>query len=292
VAPGPLLAPAVGEAWMHVVSAEDPARIARAAGEVAVPLLARGRRVLLVEAGQRLRLHESFGCAPRWGLGECLSGELPMLGTVQRAGVRDLYLLAIGSYPGRGSCAELGRLLDEARRYFSAVVVALDSRAPSEFRAVIEGRQAEAWWPHASGRLPRAALALGERLGLPVAPFGLPPRSAHWLEALERRVEALRAVLSPPRPEPLESLDGGLAEARGGGLGAKLPTAAAPRASSSRAARAARRNEMRLAADDLSNPVVSRNVNESERARERLRFLLWMRQVRAERRKRQMTTVS
>ncbi|MGH7742312.1 MAG: hypothetical protein ACRENS_09855, partial [Candidatus Eiseniibacteriota bacterium] len=79
----------------------------------------------------------------------------------------------------------------------------------------------------------------------------------------------------------------------GGSAGGRVsqPTVARPRAPRSTvavgpvAAAAA-------VADDPNNPMVSRNVNDDERARERLRFLLWMRQVRAERRKRQMTPVS
>jgi len=295
VAPGPLLAPAVGAAWLHLVSAESAELVARVAGEVATPLVARGQRVLIVEGGQRLRLHEGFGCAPRWGVGECLSGELPLLGTVQRAGVRDLYLLAAGSYPGRGSCAQLARLLDEARRHFSSVVVALDPRVPEEFRALAEHREAEAWWPHRSGRLPRAALSFGERVGLPVTPFVLPPRSEHWLEALEKRIEALRAVLAPTRAESLEPLE--LATA--GGARATMPPSSAARATSVRPtggrpmARERASAPRESAADDPSNPTVHRPANDAdERARERLRFLMWMRQVRAERRKRTMTPVA
>ena len=290
VAPGPLLAPAVGDAWLHLVSAEDAPRVARAAGELAVPLLARARRVLVVEAGQRLKLHESFGCAPRWGVGECLSGELPLLGTVQRAGVRDLYLLAIGSYSGRGSCEKLGALLDEAHKQFSAVVVALDSRAGAEFRALAEGRRAEAWWPRASGRLSRAAVVFGERLGIPVTPFGLPPKTEHWLEALEGRVDALRAVLLPPRTEPLEKYLGATHDPRRPGA---IDGTSLVRSAVARSTPVVARVTRPVAVDDPNSPTVQRPMmDEDERSRERLRFLLWMRQVRAERRKRQMTPVS
>lgn len=299
---GPLLAPAVGGAWLHLVSAEDAPRVARAAGELAVPLIARGDRVLLIEAGQRLRLHESFACAPRWGVGECLSGELPLLGTVQRAGVRDLYLLAAGSYPGRGSCDALGRLLDEARRHFSAVVVALDARVPAEFRALTLGRRAEAWWPQPSGRLSRAALAFGERIGIPVTPLGLPPRTEHWLEALERRSEALRGLRLPggfeahvtpglegaDRLHPLEPL--AVAGALETGARSRLTRFTAGRPTASRPA--VMRDAALEAALDPDGPTVYRPADEDDRNRERLRFLKWMRQVRAERSKRQMTPVS
>lgn len=288
VAPGPMLAAAVGDAWLHLVSAEDTSRVARAAGELAVPLLSRGRRVLLIDAGHRLKLHESFGGAPRWGVGECLSGELPLLGTVQRAGVRDLYLLAAGSYPGRGSYAELGVLVDEARRHFSSVVVALDARVPAEARSLVEGRHVEAWWPQRSGRLPRVALAFGERIGVPITSFGLAPRSEHWLEALEGRVETLRAVLNPPRPDALEPLPGETAPHRRQVSSARATgprTAASPAPARDRTAASGHM-------DDPNSPTVYRRADEDERARERLRFLLWMRQVRAERSKRQMTPVS
>jgi hypothetical protein len=297
-AAGPLLAPAIGGAWLHLVSADDAPRVARAAGELAVPLIARGDRVLLIEAGQQLRLHESFACAPRWGVGECLSGELPLLGTVQRAGVRDLYLLSSGSYAGRGSCDALGRLLDEARRHFGAVVVALDARVPAEFRALARGRRAQAWWPHPSGRLPRAARAFEERIGIPVTPFGLPPRTGHWLEALERRIETMRELLLPdafeaPAPPAVEDADraqpvGAVAVAAGGG--SRMTRFSAGRPTASRPA------VMHAAAleppVDRDGPTVYRPADEDDRNRERLRFLKWMRQVRAERVKRQMTPVS
>lgn len=311
-AAGPLLAPAVGGAWLHLVSAEDAPRVARAAGELAVPLIARGDRVLLIEAGQQLRLHESFACAPRWGVGECLSGELPLLGTVQRAGVRDLYLLASGSYAGRGSCDALGRLLDEARRHFGAVVVALDARVPAEFRALAQGRRAEAWWPQPSGRLPRAARAFGERIGIPVTPFGLPPRTENWLEALERRIEAVRELLLPggfeaPAPPGVEGADRaqpiGAGADRAQPIGAGAVAAAVATGERSRMTRfsavrptTSRPALMRAAAlespVDPDGPTVYRPADEDDRNRERLRFLKWMRQVRAERSKRQMTPVS
>ena len=295
-ATGPLLAPPVGDAWLHLVGAEDARRVARAVGEVAVPLIARGTRVLVVEAGQRLRLHEFFGCAPRWGVGECLSGELPLLGTVQRAGVRDLYLLAAGSYPGRGSCEAVGRLLDEARRHFSAVVVALDGRVPAEFRALASGRAAEAWWPQRSGQLPRGGRAFGERLGIPVTSIGLPPRAEHWLEALERRVEAVRKVLVPVRPEPFEQSIATTGSA--GAAGAVRPGARPglkPTAGRSGAARPAAADPASAASEGAAtsdDPTVYRPAGEDERNRERLRFLKWMRQVRAERSRRPVAPVS
>jgi hypothetical protein len=43
---------------------------------------------------------------------------------------------------------------------------------------------------------------------------------------------------------------------------------------------------------DPDGPTVYRPADEDDRNRERLRFLKWMRQVRAERSKRQMTPVS
>jgi len=60
--------------WLHVVSGPDRGRIAHAAGILAGSFLQRGHRVLLVDAGRGLRLHERFGGDTRWGLGECLAG--------------------------------------------------------------------------------------------------------------------------------------------------------------------------------------------------------------------------
>jgi hypothetical protein len=191
-APRYLPAPTPSEAWLHLVSARDARGVAVAACEVAGPFVARGERVLMVDAGRRLKLHEFFGCAPHWGVGECARGEMPLLGSVQRAGVSGLYLLARGDVRGEEHWEGLGDVLDDAHRHFGAVVLALESSAPHAAGAMLGGRVVEAWWGNVGRRLPRVLESLTARVGIVFTPFTLTLPQDDLLEALSERVERLR----------------------------------------------------------------------------------------------------
>src|SRR6185503_6901181 len=133
-------------AWLHVVSGQGVEGIARGAFELAARFLARGDRVLLIDAGPRLHLHERFERESRWGVVECLTGRLPVLGLVQDTGRLGLYLLAYGTPARRTHWPQLGRLLDEARPHFARAVVAIETDAPPVIGEALGGWHLEGWW--------------------------------------------------------------------------------------------------------------------------------------------------
>src|SRR5262245_48753419 len=66
--------PGATQAWLHVVTGGDRSRVAEVVIAVAGELLEQGGRVVVMDAGRRLDLHEAFHREPRWGVGECLTG--------------------------------------------------------------------------------------------------------------------------------------------------------------------------------------------------------------------------
>ena len=263
--------------WLHLVSGPDPARIAQAVAILAGGFAERGERVLLVDAGRRLRLHESYGGDARWGLGECLAGEVPLLGAVQAAGRAGFFFLAHGA-PGRaGRWDQLSGLLEDARAHFDRVLLALDPKVSRAAALPLGGRVLEAWWAEPGPELPRSAVALSERLGIPFSCFDL-----DWLMEAMLEVE-LAAAAGIPGPPPLAEEVGAAqpasfavpevlaAEDPRPGEDAFEPVEAVPGPAAASEAVVCSDDEAVVLGCDLE-------------VQERLRFMVWMRRVRAERR--------
>lgn len=199
--------PADRSAWLHVVSGPTSVCIARASLELAAHALANGERVLVVDGGPKLRLHERFGREARWGLMECLLADMPVLGLVQYGGRPGFYLLAHGN-PTRGEgWASLGQRLDDARPHFGRIILALDTHAPRAIGDALAGRTLEGWWGDASGQLGKGAVELSTRLGIAFSGMDLSVMPEESLEVLSGRVRALmplQPVLQAAAPEPLE----------------------------------------------------------------------------------------
>jgi hypothetical protein len=232
--------------WLHVVAGPTPASVVRAALELAAHSLARRDRVLVIDAGARLRLHERLGRESRWGLTECLQGDMPVLGLVQYGGRPGFYLLAHGHAALGGTWAGLGRCLDDARLHFGRIILAIDATAQHALGDALAGRALEGWWGAPVTRLPDHAVALSARLGIAFSGIDLSGLPEASLEALSRRVGALAALLPPapevmaePIPEPV--------------LPAFVPPA--------------------------PEPIV---LDCDLQVRQRLRFLVWMRRVQSE----------
>jgi hypothetical protein len=263
--------------WLHVVSGPDPARIAHAVAILAGGFVGRGDRVLLVDAGRRLLLHERYGGDARWGLGECLAGEVPLLGAVQAAGRAGFFFLAHGAPGPAGRWDGLSGLLEDARKHFDRVLLALDPKVTRAAALPLGGRVLEAWWAEPGPGLSRSAVKLSERLSIPFSCFDL-----NWL--MEARREAGSATpVQAPRPLPSGDEAGAaqrarlpdaevLAQADPGPGGETLePVEAGPGPAEAIEAVARSGGEAVVLGCDLE-------------VRERLRFLIWMRRVRAERR--------
>jgi len=190
--------PAGTLATLHLVSGAAADGAVHAALEVAREFRLRAERVLLVDAGRRIDLHAVFERDPRWGFGEVLRGALPLLGVVQETGYPGLYLLARGAQ-GAEDWSRLARLLDEAAPHFSRVVLALDPACPRAAGEAWAGRLVEGWWA-GCGPLPRAALALAERIGVAFGALALEQPRERTLEILPGLPVA--AVPLPPGPAP------------------------------------------------------------------------------------------
>lgn len=245
----PLRDPGAGGAWLHVVAGPNPVAVARAAIELSAHALARGERVLVVDGGPRLKLHERFGREARWGLMECLVADMPIVGLVQYGGRPGFYLLAHG-LAGRGEgWAALGQRLDDARPHFGRVVLALDLAAPHGIGESLAGRALEGWWAETVNKLPRAAIELSDRLGIALSSMDLSAVSEVTLEAMGSRARALGMLHAAPEPgdaepEPLPQLE------------------------------------------PLEVPVRTPIILDCDlQVRQRLRFLAWMRRVQSERRR-------
>ncbi len=235
-------------AWLHVVSGPSARRVGHAAAELAARWIARGERVLLIDAGPRLRLHVPLVAEPSLGVAECLQNGMPLLGVVQCVGVPGLYLLAHGGPVPPRVWAGLGRLADQARPHFDRVLLAVDLGAPYDVGRALAGRYIEAWWPDAGPERRAGAQSLAERIGIRFRGMDLGVDSKPMLELLRERIEALH-VTGTPRPEQLP-----VGEAR------PAPAAPAP---------------IRVA------PLV---LDCDLQVRERLRFLMWMRRLQGEQR--------
>lgn len=211
--PGDVLAP------VHLVSAADGPRAIQGVIEAAREFLFRGERVLIVDAGRRIGLHEAFDRDSRWGFGECLQATLPLLGVVQETGHAGLYLLARGSQ-GAETWGALGRLLDDAAPHFTRVILAVDPACPHAAGDALRGRVVEGWWA-GDVALPQSGLALAERIGIRFQGLALRATLEDALDALldlpAPAAPLPRAVLvaslppgvrllpkTPPAPEPAE----------------------------------------------------------------------------------------
>ena len=242
----PARQPSTTHAALHLVSGPTPERCLHGALVLAAELLERGERVLLVDAGRRLDLHEHFGRESRWGFGECMRGSLPLLGVVQDSGCPGLYLLARGSSGGAEQWGRLGALMDDARTHFGQVVLLVDPACPWAAGEAIKGRLIEGWWAE-PGALPRASQALSERVGIPFHSLDLSSSPQELLERLWARPRAL-APLSLP-----------LAGVTNAELTLSIPVL-----------------ETALARVRAPEPLV---LDCDLRVRERLRFLRWTRQL-------------
>ena len=142
------------EARLHIVSGPHPRRVAHAARELVARCLAGGDRVLVIDGSRHLRLHDSFGAEPAPGFQECMRDDLPLLGLLQSGGRPGLFVLSHGVPSRLGSWMPLGRLLDQARPYFSRVWLALDANVSRQVGEALAGRLLEGWWaaPDARGR--------------------------------------------------------------------------------------------------------------------------------------------
>jgi len=264
--------------WLHLVSGPDPARIAHAVAILAGGFVERGMRVLLVDAGERLRLHERYGGDPRWGLGECLAGEVPLLGVVQGTGRAGFFFLAHGA-PGRpGRWDDLSGLLEDARKHFDRVLLALDPKVPRAAALPLGGRVLEAWWAEPGPGLSRSAVALSERLGIPFSCLDL-----NWLMEAMLEAESVAPVVQVPGPPPPgDDVSAALPACFAGAeaLAAAGPgpgeEAFEPVAAVSGPAEAVET----LARSDGEAVVLGCDLE----VQERLRFMVWMRRVQAERR--------
>jgi hypothetical protein len=195
--PRPVEAPAA----VHLVCGAHPELTVHAALEVARDFLVRGERILLVDAGRRVALHEALVREARWGFGEVMRGAMPLLGVVQDSGLPNLYLLARGG-AGAEEWAGLGRLLDDAAPHFARVVLAVDPACPHAAGEALMGRVVEGWWA-GEGALPRGGMALAERTGIRFRGIGLSPSLNDTLEAmLELPFAAVPCLKPVPRPAP------------------------------------------------------------------------------------------
>ena len=194
-------------AWLHVVSGPSPSIVARGVLEMAARLLAEGHRVLIVDGGPRLQLHDRFDREMRWGVIECLTGEMPVLGLVQDVGRLGLYLLAHGLPAPHPHWLQLGRLLDEARPHFGRAVVALEPDAPPSVGEALVGRHLEGWWGTRGKdwrNVGKLADRLSDRLGIHFSPLVLDAVPHARLETLDVRLWSLIAdrPLGDDEPEP------------------------------------------------------------------------------------------
>lgn len=239
--------PQTSEAWLHIVSGREPAHIARGMLDLAAHLTGRGERILLIDGARRLLLHEQLNIDPRFGLADCLAGEMPLLAATQQVvGIEGLFVLAHGEAARGERWSALGRMLEEARPHFGRVLLAIDAAAPHAAGDALMGRVLEGWWAGSGTDLPRLALALAERTGISFTSLTLLESSDASLEARAERLQVLRPVDNTPQALPMP------------GLAAAPATAAA----------AARSEEVVLDCD--------------LHVRQRLRFLFWMRRIQAE----------
>jgi hypothetical protein len=238
--------PSESSAWLHVVSGPSARRVTHAVAVLASGWIARGERVLLIDGGPRLRLHVPLVAEAELGLAECLEGRMPVLGVVQCVGVPGLYALSHGApIPSRG-WAGLGRLIDEVRPHFDRILLALDLGAPPDVGRALAGRYIEAWWSDPNPEQRAGAQSLAERIGIRMRGMELGSDSQAMLELMRQRVAARRPA-EGLNPEPVP-------------VGDLRPAPVAPR-------------------PVRPEPLV---LDPDLQVRERLRFLIWMRQLQRE----------
>jgi len=248
--------PQTSDAWLHVVSGREPAQIANAMLDLAAHFSGSGERTLLVDGGRRLALHESLGADARFGLADCLAGEMPLLAAAQPVVEDGIFLLAHGEESRGERWSALGRLLEEARPHFGRVLLAIDAAAPHGAGDALAGRLLEGWWAGSATGLPKIALALSERTGISFTPLALSAQSEALLEARAERLQVLRR--SDVLPEGNATLDPALAPA------------------------------MAAAATGPEEVVLDCDLH----VRQRLRFLFWMRRIQAESQREVVTPAS
>ena len=208
-------ASATVDARLQIVSGSHSRRVAHATRELAAHFVADGERVLVMDGGRHFRLHDSFGAEPRLGFQECMRVELPVLGVVQNGGLPGLHVLAHGAPSRLRTWIPLGRLLDQARPYFSRVVIALDAHVSRQAGEALAGRLVDGWWAGRDVRKSRAARRFSTRLGIPLQAIEpLLPENASvdaLVELITRRARSQAAPVpaaeeTPPRePEWVET---------------------------------------------------------------------------------------
>jgi hypothetical protein len=143
------------------------------------------------------------------------------------------------------------------------VILVLGAGAPGAAALPLGGRVLEAWWAEPGGQLPRRAIALAERLGISFVNLNL-----NWLTQVEREVaeatvQTLAAVTpaAPDEPQPADD--------------PPAPEAQPP----------AVEDPGHVPAVVEALPEAPPPVLECDpEVRARLRFLVWMKRVQAERR--------
>jgi hypothetical protein len=193
----PPLAPGPVAARLQVVSGSRARRVARAARELAARFVAGGERVLVIDAGRNLRLHDFFGAQSRLGFHECMREEAPLLGVVQSGGVPGLYVLANGNPSRLRSWEPLGRLLDHAHAHFTRVLLALDPDVTRSAGGALAGRLMDGWWAAPDVTRERAARRFSARLGVALQAIE-PAISEH--EPLESMVQGFTRAMTAAAP--------------------------------------------------------------------------------------------
>jgi hypothetical protein len=181
----PPVAASTIEARLQIVSGSRPRRVARAMRKLAARFAAGGERVLVIDGGGELHLHDFFAAQSRLGFQECMRGEAPLLGVLQSGGFPGLYVLAHGVPTGLRTWAPLGPLLDHALAHFTRVLLALDPHLPRAAGGALAGRLMDGWWAGPDAR-ERTARRFSARLGIALQSLD-PAVSEH--ESLESMVQ-------------------------------------------------------------------------------------------------------
>jgi hypothetical protein len=249
--------PQTTNAWLHIVSGREPGHIVRGMQDLAAHLIGRSERILLIDGARRLQLHEELNVDGRFGLADCLAGEMPLLAAAQPiVGNPGLFVLAHGEAARGERWSALGRVLEEARPHFGRVLLAIDAAAPHAAGDALMGRVLEGWWAGSGSGLPRLALALAERTGISFTSLTLLESSDALHETRSERLQVLRPADVTPQMLPLTSPAGAPV----------MATAAAP-------------------SEDI---VLDCDLH----VRQRLRFLFWMRRIQAESQREAVTPAS
>jgi hypothetical protein len=192
------------EARLQIVSGSRPRRVARVMRELAARFVAGGERVLVIDGGGELHLHDFFAAQSRLGFQECMRGEAPLLGIVQSGGLPGLYVLAHGVPSGLKTWAPLGPLLDHALAHFTRVLLALDPHLPRAAGGALAGRLMDGWWAGPDAK-ERTARRFSARLGIALQSVD-PAVSEH--EALESMVQVFaRGARRDAAPAPAGAAD-------------------------------------------------------------------------------------